>query len=60
VSDAYAGEKRYVRRPQSEHNDLIEGEAIGEYQAALDWLWERAAAERPATAETAPVGRNDE
>lgn len=39
VSDAYAGEKRYIRRADSEHNDLLEEESVGEYQAALDWLW---------------------
>lgn len=50
VSDAYAGEKRYIRRAHSEHNDLLEGESIGEYQAALDWLWDRASC----SATTAP------
>jgi uncharacterized protein len=42
VSDAYAGPKRFVRRPDSEHNDLLEGESVAEYQAALDWLWDSA------------------
>ena len=39
VSDAYAGEKRFIRLPESEHNALLEGPSIAEYQAALDWLW---------------------
>ena len=42
VSDAHAGPKRFVRRPDSEHNDLLEGESVAEYQAALDWLWDSA------------------
>jgi hypothetical protein len=49
VSDAYAGEKRYVRRPDSEHNDLLTGVSIEEYQAALDWLWEQSVTARMAT-----------
>ena len=53
VSDAYAGEKRYVRLPTSEHNALLEGPSVAEYQAALDWLWETAL--RPAEAATAPA-----
>ena len=39
VSDAYAGEKRYVRLPESQHNAILNGPSIEEYQAALDWLW---------------------
>ena len=42
VSDAYAGPKQFVRRPDSEHNDLLEGESIADYQKALDWLWDSA------------------
>jgi pimeloyl-ACP methyl ester carboxylesterase len=41
VSSAYAGEKRIVRLPKSEHNAVLEGEAVGEYEAALQWLWGR-------------------
>jgi pimeloyl-ACP methyl ester carboxylesterase len=52
VSDAYAGEKQYIRRPTSEHNDLLEGKSIAEYQAALDWLWALAVGSVPATAST--------
>ena len=44
VSDGYAGEKRFIRLPDSEHNALLEGPSVGEYQAALDWLWERSVA----------------
>lgn len=39
VSDAYAGPKKYIRLPTSEHNGALEGESIQEYQKALDWLW---------------------
>jgi pimeloyl-ACP methyl ester carboxylesterase len=42
VADAYRGEKKYVRLPESEHNAVLEGIAVREYQAALDWLWSRA------------------
>ena len=42
VADAYRGEKRYVRLPESEHNAVLEGVAATEYQAGLDWLWSRA------------------
>jgi pimeloyl-ACP methyl ester carboxylesterase len=42
VSEAYAGEKRYVRLPDSEHNAVLRGASIGEYQAAMDWLWSAA------------------
>src|SRR4051812_1610627 len=52
VSDAYVGEKQYIRRPTSEHNELLEGASIAEYQAALDWLWARAVDSVPATAPT--------
>jgi alpha-beta hydrolase superfamily lysophospholipase len=41
VSDAYAGEKRFVRRADADHNDLLSGASVGEYQAALDWLWKQ-------------------
>jgi pimeloyl-ACP methyl ester carboxylesterase len=41
VADAYRGEKRFVRLPDSEHNAVLEGAAATEYQAALDWLWAR-------------------
>jgi pimeloyl-ACP methyl ester carboxylesterase len=44
VADAYRGDKRCVRLPDSEHNAVLEGAAASEYQAALDWLWSRAAA----------------
>jgi pimeloyl-ACP methyl ester carboxylesterase len=44
VEQAYRGEKRYVRMPDSEHNAVLEGVAATEYQAALDWLWSRAVA----------------
>jgi len=50
VSDAYAGEKQFIRLPTSEHNALLEGPSIGEYQAALDWLWDTAVAPAPTTA----------
>ncbi len=39
VSDAYAGDKRFIRLPESQHNALLEGTSVVEYQAALDWLW---------------------
>ena len=52
VSDAYAGPKRYIRLNESQHNAILEGPYIAEFQAALDWLW--AAAFPPATA-TAPA-----
>lgn len=42
VSDAYAGEKQFIRMPDSDHNSAMEGKAVQEYEAALDWLWERA------------------
>ena len=44
VADAYRGEKKYVRLPESEHNAVLEGASVREYQAALDWLWSRAVA----------------
>ena len=46
VSDAYAGPKQYVRLPESQHNALLEGRSIAEYQAALDWLWSHAVGSR--------------
>ena len=42
VSDAYAGPRQLVRRPDADHNDLLEGQSISDYQSALDWLWQRA------------------
>ena len=42
VSDAYAGAKRYIRLPESEHNAILHGPSVAEYQAALDWLWSSA------------------
>jgi pimeloyl-ACP methyl ester carboxylesterase len=42
VSAAFAGDKQIVRLPKSEHNAVLEGEALGQYDVALDWLWQRA------------------
>jgi uncharacterized protein len=58
VSEAYAGPRRYIRMPDSQHNAMPEGASIAEYQAALDWLWERAvrAATQPSTVQTTPAG----
>lgn len=39
VSGAYAGEKRFVRLPRSEHNAQLDAAQEREYGAALDWLW---------------------
>jgi hypothetical protein len=39
VSGAYAGERRFIRLPESELNALLQGPSIAEYQSALDWLW---------------------
>jgi pimeloyl-ACP methyl ester carboxylesterase len=39
VSDAYAGEKQFIRLPESEHNSMLEGKSVGEYDDALNWLW---------------------
>jgi pimeloyl-ACP methyl ester carboxylesterase len=41
VSAAYAGEKQIVRLPKSEHNAVLEGEAVRQYDEALDRLWQR-------------------
>jgi pimeloyl-ACP methyl ester carboxylesterase len=41
VAGAYRGEKKYVRLPDSEHNAVLEGASVAEYQAGLDWLWSR-------------------
>jgi pimeloyl-ACP methyl ester carboxylesterase len=50
VADAYRGPKRYVRRADAEHNDLLEGPAAAEYQSALDWLWSQTVKPTLATA----------
>ena len=42
VADAYRGERKYVRLPESEHNAVLEGKSAAEYQAGLDWLWAQA------------------
>lgn len=39
VFHAYAGPKRFIRLPESQHNAMLEGSSIAEYQAGLDWLW---------------------
>ncbi len=52
VSDAYGGEKRYIRLPEAQHNDAIEGEVRAQYQDALDWLWEKSKTAHPTTAAT--------
>jgi uncharacterized protein len=41
VFDAYAGQKRFLRLPGSQHNALLEDASIQEYDAALQWLWDR-------------------
>ena len=43
VVDAYAGPKRVVTMSGG-HNDAIGGDAEQKFQAALDWLWQTAAA----------------
>jgi pimeloyl-ACP methyl ester carboxylesterase len=50
VSDAYAGPKRYIRLPTSQHNAELEGDSIPEYQRALDWLWSSGVTPAPAPA----------
>jgi len=50
VSKAYAGETRYIRLPEAEHNAVIEGELVAQYQDALDWLWDKAKAPSPTAA----------
>ena len=58
VAEAYRGPKRYVRRADAEHNDLLEGPAATEYQAALDWLWLQAVIpSQPATVPTSQATR---
>src|SRR5687768_10404567 len=42
VSDAYAGPKQFIRLPESEHNAILKGASMREYDAALDWLWSQA------------------
>jgi len=54
VADAYRGEKKYVRLPDSEHNAVLEGASIAEYQAGLDWLWVLGVEKSPVT--SAPAG----
>ena len=39
VSGAYAGPTRFIRLEESQHNAILEGPYIAEFQAALDWLW---------------------
>jgi pimeloyl-ACP methyl ester carboxylesterase len=55
VVDAYAGEKRVVRAPGAGHNDPLEGAALAEYEAAVDWMWARL----PHPASTAPATRTE-
>jgi hypothetical protein len=55
VADAYRGEKKYVRLPESEHNAMLEGASVAEYQAGLDWLWALGVEKSPPA--TAPAGR---
>lgn len=45
VFGAYAGEKRFVRLPNSQHNPTLEGASISEYDDALQWLWHKAVKE---------------
>lgn len=54
VLNAYAGPTRVVRLPDSQHNALLEGEMVGEYQRGLDWLWASAVRE-PSTAPGTPA-----
>ena len=35
VADAYRGEKHYVRLPDSEHNAVLEGPSVAEYQSGI-------------------------
>jgi pimeloyl-ACP methyl ester carboxylesterase len=40
VFDAYAGEKRVIRRAEADHNDPLDGVASEEFEVAMDWLWQ--------------------
>lgn len=46
VADAYAGEKRIIHLRGAKHVDRAEGEALREYEEAMDWLWEEVRADR--------------
>jgi len=41
VVNAYAGKKRVISLPGAYHNDPIEGAALADFHAALDWLLPR-------------------
>jgi hypothetical protein len=41
VVDAYAGEKKSVNLPDAGHNDQAEGDALNQYEQAMDWIWSR-------------------
>jgi pimeloyl-ACP methyl ester carboxylesterase len=55
VADSYRGEKKFVRLPDSEHNAVLEGASVTEYQAGLHWLWALGVEKSPAT--SAPAGK---
>ena len=41
VAEAYGGEKRMVHLMGAKHVDRAEGEALKEYEAAMEWMWGR-------------------
>lgn len=41
VAEAYAGEKRVVTLAGARHNSPIEGQALVDFESAVDWLLER-------------------
>jgi pimeloyl-ACP methyl ester carboxylesterase len=41
ITSSYAGEKRFVRLPDSGHWSSVEGEALNEVERGITWLWFR-------------------
>jgi len=38
IANAYVGAKRIIRLPDAKHIDRASGQALVEFEAALDWI----------------------